>query len=171
MVRLESERQNMKKSRKSILLILEHLFVFYLKKISISPHSKTWFSTWWSNPCWQAEQPYLSGSWSPNFYRSQDGVLVPLIFTDPLQILKACRLSLATQIFSSKRLMFENWFGDSITLMCFFSIHSFVALAICFGSLSCWNTNPQSIFSPGWDKVFTQDFSLIGHINLSLDLG
>ena len=31
--------------------------------------------------------------------------------------------------------------------MCFFLSHSFVALAICFGSLSCWNTHPRPIFS------------------------
>jgi len=31
--------------------------------------------------------------------------------------------------------------------MCFFLSHSFVALAVCFVSLSCWNTNPWSIFN------------------------
>ncbi len=30
--------------------------------------------------------------------------------------------------------------------MCFLS-HSFVALAVCFGSLSCWNTQTQPIFT------------------------
>ncbi len=32
-------------------------------------------------------------------------------------------------------------------LMCFFLTHSFVALAVCFGSSSCWNTNPRPIFN------------------------
>ncbi len=32
------------------------------------------------------------------------------------------------------------------TLMCFLS-HTFVALAVCFGSLSCWNTHPRPIFN------------------------
>ncbi len=31
--------------------------------------------------------------------------------------------------------------------MCFFLSHSFVALAECFGSLSCWNTHPRPIFN------------------------
>ena len=31
--------------------------------------------------------------------------------------------------------------------MCFFLSHSFVALAVSFGSFSCWNTNPRPIFS------------------------
>ncbi len=31
--------------------------------------------------------------------------------------------------------------------MCFLLSHSFVALAVCFGSLSCWNTHPRPTFS------------------------
>ncbi len=31
--------------------------------------------------------------------------------------------------------------------MCFFLSHSFVALAVCFGSLSRWNTHPRPIFN------------------------
>ncbi len=31
--------------------------------------------------------------------------------------------------------------------MCFFLSHSFVALAVCFGSLSCCNTHPRPIFN------------------------
>ncbi len=41
----------------------------------------------------------------------------------------------------------ENWLGHSRTLMCFFLSHSFVALAVCFGSLSSWNTHPRPIFN------------------------
>ncbi len=40
-----------------------------------------------------------------------------------------------------------DWLGHARTLMCFFLSHSFVALAACFGSLSCWNTHPRSIFN------------------------
>ncbi len=40
-----------------------------------------------------------------------------------------------------------DWLGHSRTLMCFFLSHSFVALAVCFGSLSCWNTHPRPIFN------------------------
>ncbi len=39
------------------------------------------------------------------------------------------------------------WLGHYRTLMCFFLSHSFVALAMCFGSLSCWNTHPWPIFN------------------------
>ncbi len=39
-----------------------------------------------------------------------------------------------------------DWLGHSRTLMCFFLSHSFVALVLCFGSLSCWNTHPRPIY-------------------------
>ncbi len=44
-------------------------------------------------------------------------------------------------------LRFGYWLGHSRTLMCFFLSHFFVALAVCFGSLSCWNTHPRPIFN------------------------
>ncbi len=52
---------------------------------------------------------------------------------------------LETQSFSaihifSMGLRFGDWLG-------FFLSHSFVALAVCFGSLSCWKTHPRPIFS------------------------
>ncbi len=55
---------------------------------------------------------------------------------------------LATRTFSSLHrfsmgLRSGDWLGHSRTLMCFFWSHSFVALAVCFGSLSCWNTHPR----------------------------
>ncbi len=40
-----------------------------------------------------------------------------------------------------------DWLGHSRTLMCFFLRNSFVALAVCFVSLSCWNTHPRHIFN------------------------
>ncbi len=40
-----------------------------------------------------------------------------------------------------------DWLGHAKTLMYFFLSHSFVALAVCFGSLSCWNTHPRPIFN------------------------
>ncbi len=46
---------------------------------------------------------------------------------------------------SSMGLRSGDWLGHSRTLMCFLS-HSFVALAVCFGSLSCWNIYPRSHF-------------------------
>ncbi len=45
------------------------------------------------------------------------------------------------------RLRSGDWLGHSRTLMCFFLNHSFVALAVCFGSLSYWNTHPRPILN------------------------
>ncbi len=41
----------------------------------------------------------------------------------------------------------QKGFRHSRILMCFFFSHSFVALAVCFESLSCWNTHPWPIFN------------------------
>ena len=38
-----------------------------------------------------------------------------------------------------------DWLGHSRTLKCFLRSHSFVALALCLGSLSCWKTQPRFI--------------------------
>ncbi len=40
-----------------------------------------------------------------------------------------------------------DWLGHSRALMCSFLSHSFVAFAVCFGSLSCWNTHPWPFFN------------------------
>ncbi len=40
-----------------------------------------------------------------------------------------------------------DWLGHSRTLKCFLRSHSFVALAVCLGSLSCWKTQPRFIFN------------------------
>ncbi len=77
---------------------------------------------------------------------------VSLLFADPLQVIKVLRLTfgnsnlqLPPQIFYGLRS--GDWLGHSRTLMCFFLSHAFVDLAMCFGSLSCWNTHPRPIFN------------------------
>ncbi len=40
-----------------------------------------------------------------------------------------------------------DWLGHSRTLTCFLRSHSFVARAVCLGSLSCWKTQPRFIFN------------------------
>ncbi len=40
-----------------------------------------------------------------------------------------------------------DWLGHSKTLKCFLRSHSFVARAVCLGSLSCWKTQPHFIFN------------------------
>uniref|UniRef100_A0A8C6P5Q3 Transposase Tc1-like domain-containing protein n=1 Tax=Nothobranchius furzeri TaxID=105023 RepID=A0A8C6P5Q3_NOTFU len=39
-----------------------------------------------------------------------------------------------------------DWLGHSRTFKCFLRSHSFVARAVCLGSLSCWKTQPRFIF-------------------------
>ncbi|KAK6291199.1 hypothetical protein J4Q44_G00383970 [Coregonus suidteri] len=40
-----------------------------------------------------------------------------------------------------------DWLGHSRTLRCFLRSHSLVDLAVCFGSLSCWKTQPRPIIN------------------------
>ena len=83
-------------------------------------------------------------------------ILGGLLVHSSLQILskslrfRGCRL--ATRSFSSLHrysmgFRSGDWLGHSRTLICFFLSHSFVALAVCFGSLSCWKIHPRPIFS------------------------
>ena len=63
---------------------------------------------------------------------------------------QGCRL--ATRSFSSLHRFLMgfrsgDWLGHSRTFICFILSHSFVALAVYFGSLSCWKTHLQPIFS------------------------
>ncbi len=58
----------------------------------------------------------------------------------------------ATQTFNSLHrfsmgLRSGDWLGHSRTLKCFLRSHSFVARAVCLGSLSCWKTQPRFIFN------------------------
>ncbi len=69
---------------------------------------------------------------------------------------------LATRTFSSLHrfsmgLRSGDWLGHSRTLLCVFLSHSFFALAVCFGSLSCWNTHFQC---PGSDGTWPRPSSL-----------
>uniref|UniRef100_A0AAX7UCT8 NADH dehydrogenase [ubiquinone] iron-sulfur protein 5 n=1 Tax=Astatotilapia calliptera TaxID=8154 RepID=A0AAX7UCT8_ASTCA len=57
----------------------------------------------------------------------------------------------ATRTFNSRHrfsmgLRSGDWLGHSRTFKCFLRSHSFVARAVCFGSLSCWKTQPRFIF-------------------------
>lgn len=40
----------------------------------------------------------------------------------------------------------RDWLGHSRTLKCFLRSHSFIAQAVCLGSLLCWKTKPHLIF-------------------------
>ncbi len=71
---------------------------------------------------------------------------VPLLFADPLQVIKVSRLTFGN---SNLQLPPQISYGIKVwrNLMCFFLSHSSVGLAVCFGSLSCWNTHPRAIFN------------------------
>jgi len=113
---------------------------------------KTWLSTWWRNRCWQSQRSDISCSWSPGLHTSQEGFCpTPLCRSSPKSLMFR-GWCLATRTFSSLHrfsmgLRSGDWLGHSRTLMCFFLSHSFVALAVCFGSLSCWKTHPRPIFN------------------------
>ncbi len=124
-----------------------------MSKISIWPIHKSWLSTWWQNPCRQSQRSDISCSWPPGLHTSQDWDFVPLLFSDP-QVIKVSRLMFGSSnlqllhVFSTG-LRYRDWLGHSRTLMCFFLSHSFVALAVCFGSLSCWKPI-HDLFSMPW---------------------
>ncbi len=129
------------------------LICILMSRISIWPLRKPWLGTWWQNPCWQSKRSDDSCSWAPGLHTISGGILSH----SSLQILsKSLRFRgwrLATRTFSSLHrfsmgLRSGDYLGHSRTLMCFFLSHYFVALAVCFGWLSCWNTHPLPISVP-----------------------
>ena len=60
-----------------------------------------------------------------------------------------------------------DWLGHIRTLKCFLWSHSFVARAVCLGSLSCWNVSATfHLQCPCWWKaVFTQNLTIHGPIH------
>ncbi len=58
-----------------------------------------------------------------------------------------CRWATRTFNRFSMGLRSGDWLGHSRTLKCFLRSHSFVARAVCLGSLSCWKTQPRFIFN------------------------
>ncbi len=63
------------------------------------------------------------------------------------------------------------WLGHSRTVTELLWSHSFVILAVCLGSLSCWKVNlrPSPEVLSTLEKVFVQDIPVLGRIHLSLD--
>ncbi len=59
-----------------------------------------------------------------------------------------------------------DWLGHSRTLKCFLRSHSFVARAVCLGSLSCWKTQPRFIFNALADgRRFSLNLTIHGPIH------
>ena len=79
-----------------------------------------------------------------------------------------------TQSFSSLHrftigLRSKNLLGHSMTLIWFLLSNSFVALAVCFGLLACWNTHSRHIFRV-LAESFIQDFNKCGTVHWHLNL-
>ncbi len=119
---------------------------------SIWPLRKTRLGTWWQNPCWHSQRSDVSCSWATRFAHFSGGILSHSSLQILSMSLKFRGWRLATRTFSSLHrfsmgFRSGDWLGHSWTLMCFFLSHSFVALAVCFESLSCWKTHPWPIFN------------------------
>ncbi len=74
---------------------------------------------------------------------------VPLLFADPLQVIKVSTLTFGN---SNLQLSPKNFYGNEVWKLArplqdlnMLLLDSFVALAVCFGSLSCWNTHLRPI--------------------------
>ena len=126
--------QKKRNHRTNYIYIYYHIFTFNKYLI----HRTIGLNTWWRNLCWQAQRSDVCCSFSAGLHRSWEG-----FWSTPLQILskslrfRGCRLE--TRSFSSLHrfsmgFRSGNWLGHSRTLICFFLSHSFVALAVCFGS-------------------------------------
>ncbi len=98
--------------------------------ISIWPLRKTWLGTCGDH----GGQAFLAG-----LHTSLEG-FCPTPRSDPLQVIKVLRFG-----YSNLQLLhrLSMRLGHSRTFMCFFLRHSFVTLAVCFGSFSCLKTHPQ----------------------------
>ncbi len=123
-----------------------------MSQINIWPIRKTSLSTWWQNPCWPSQRSglFLVVGDQVCTHLSRDFVHSSLQILSKSLIFRDWRL--ATWTFSSLHRFSMgwrsgDWLGHSRSLMCFFLSHFFVALAVCFGSLSCWNTHPRPIFN------------------------
>ncbi len=130
-------------------------------------------STWWQNPCWQSQRSDVSCSWPQGkvcTHLRRD--FVPLPFTDPLQVIKASRLTFGNSNISSLHrfsmgLRSGDWVGHSRISMFFFLIHFFVALAVCFGSFSCWTGPIHDAFSMHWPWRYIPSSLWCGAVVLS----
>ncbi len=99
-------------------------------------------------PLWPLQRSDVSCSW-PHI---SGGILSHSSLQILSESLRFRGWQLATRTFHSldrlsMGLRSGDWLDHSRTLMCFFLSHSFVALAVCLGSLSCWNTHPRPILN------------------------
>ncbi len=119
-----------------------------MSEISFCPLRKTCLSNLWQDPCWQSQKSDVCHQVCAHLRRDLSHSSLQIL-SKSLRFRGWCletRTFISLHIFSIG-LRSVIWLGHSRTLMCFFLSHFFVALAVCFGSLSCWNTHPRPIFN------------------------
>ncbi len=122
-----------------------------MSEISIWPFRKTWLSTWWQNPCWQSQRSDVSCSCHQVCTHLRRD-FVPLLFADPLQVIKVSRLTFGN---SNLQLPPQLFYGIEVWRLARplqdLNVLLLEPLLCClghvFGSVSCWNTHPRPIFN------------------------
>ncbi len=153
-----------KKSRKSHCRIFKEFICKLWWKISIWSITKFHLNTLLYTLCWQWQRSNV-------FCKSSQGFHTLLLVFWPIP---PCRSPLEQWCFGtfnslqrfSMGLRSGDWLGHSRTLKCFLRSHSFVARAVCLGSLSCWKTQPRFIFNALADgRRFSLNLTIHGSIH------
>ena len=129
-----------------------------------------WVNTWWKH-VWQQLQVWVCWDKSLPTLHTLIGQHLPISSVQNCSSsVELCGVCWWTAIFqschrSSIGLRSGLWLSHSGTFIFLFLSHSSVALAVCYGSLSCWKVNFQpnfSILAEG-QQVFFSDFSILLH--------
>jgi len=109
---------------------------------------------WYSSLCLQLQRLNVSCSFSAGLHTLQEGFWPSPSHRSSLdQSGKILGWRWETESLSSLQrfsigFRSGDWLvGHARTLICFLQRHSLVILAVCFGSLSCWKTQPRPIFN------------------------
>ncbi len=100
---------------------------------------------WYKNLCLQLQRSGVSCSSWPGLHTLQQG-FGTLLHTGLLQIFRVLGLSLGNTDFQLPQKIFY-WVQVWRLARPLLRSHSLVALAVCLGSLSCWKTQPWTIFN------------------------
>ena len=115
--------------------------------------SPSWVNTWWKHH-WQQLQLWVCGDRSLTTLYTLIGQYFPILLYKTVQAQSVCMVSIdwwAAMFNSCHRfsigLRSGLWLGHSRIFTFLFLSYSGVALAVCFGSLSCWKVNFRPNFS------------------------
>ena len=145
------DKMRKKKSRKSHCLIFKEFICKLWWKISIWSITKVHLNTLLYTLCWQWQRSNVFCKSSQAFH-TVAGILAHSSMQISSRAVMFWGCHWATRTFNSLHrfsmaLRSGDWLGHSRTLKCFLRSHSFVARAVCLGSLSCWKTQPRFIFN------------------------